>query len=366
VENPVTGRLLKGERTMFRREDREPDFENLKLVLQKKAPPRPVLFEFLIGENKEKKLTGAAYRTDTEFDRVVTTIKAFDSGGYDFAPIIVRGLTFERKSHFIPHALTKSLNEGSVITDRQSFEHYEWPEIENCDFSIISKGAVYLPPKAKFIPFSHDGILENVIGIVGYERLCLMLYEDELLVTEIFNEVGKRIRSYFQACLPYPEVGAVILNDDWGFNTHTLISPKALRKYVFPWYKEIVRMAHDCGKYAILHSCGRYDAIIEDIITEMRFDARHSYEDGITPVEMAYDSLKGRLAVLGGMDVGFMARSPAKEIYERATQMLRRSAALGGYALGSGNSVPDYIPDNNYLAMLQAAFDWETREGGRP
>lgn len=350
---------------MFRSQNREPDFENLKQVLQKKAPPRAVLFEFLLGENKEKRLTGTEFRSSSEFDRVVTTIKAFDSGGYDFAPIIVRGLVFERKSHFVSHALTKSLNEGSVITDRQSFENYAWPEIENCDFSIISKAASYLHPKAKFIPFSHDGILENVIGIVGYERLCLMLYEDEPLVSAIFFEVGKRIHSYFNACLSYPEVGAVILNDDWGFNTHTLISPKALRKYVFPWYKEIVVMTHDNGKYAILHSCGRYDAIIEDIIGDMRFDARHSYEDGITPVETAYEALKGRLAVLGGMDVGFMARSGAEEIYERSTRMLRRSAGLGGYALGSGNSIPDYIPDENYLAMLQAAFDWENREGGR-
>jgi uroporphyrinogen decarboxylase len=350
---------------MFRKQDREPDFENLKLVLQKKKPPRSVLFEFLIGENKEKLLTGAEYRTNTEFDRVVTTIKAFDSGGYDFAPIIVRGLVFERKSHFVDHALTKSLNEGSVITDRKSFENYTWPEIENCDFSIITKAAEYLSPKAKFIPFSHDGILENVIGIVGYERLCLMLYEDESLVTEIFIEVGKRIQSYFQACLKYPEVGAVILNDDWGFNTHTLISPKALRKYVFPWYKAIVSMTHDYGKYAILHSCGKYDAILEDIIEDMRFDARHSYEDGITSVEKAYEALKGRIAVLGGIDVGFMARSSAEEIYERSIKMLHRSADFGGYALGSGNSIPDYIPNENYIALLRAACDWEKKEGGR-
>ncbi|HNY82076.1 MAG TPA: uroporphyrinogen decarboxylase family protein [Thermotogota bacterium] len=349
---------------MFRRADREPDFENLRLVLQKKAPPRAVLFEFLIGEHKEKKLTGAEYRTDTEFDRVVTTIKAFDSGGYDFAPIIVRGLSFERKTHFVSHAQTKSLNEGSVIVDRRSFENYTWPEIANCDFSIITEAAAYLHPKAKLIPFSHDGILENVIGIVGYERLCLMLYEDKTLVSEIFAEVGKRILSYFQACLPYPEVGAVILNDDWGFNTHTLISPRDLRQHVFPWYKRIVAMAHDYGKCAILHSCGKYDAILEDIF-DMGFDARHSYEDGITPVEKAYDALKGRLAVLGGIDVGFLARESAEAVYERSTRMLRRAAALGGYALGSGNSVPDYIPDENYLAMLQAAFDWEKQEGGR-
>jgi hypothetical protein len=35
------------------------------------------------------------------------------------------------------------------------------------------------------------------------------------------------------------------------------------------------------------------------------------------------------------------------------------TAATGGFALGSGNSIPDFIPDENYLAMLRAALDME-------
>jgi uroporphyrinogen decarboxylase len=76
-------------------------------------------------------------------------------------------------------------------------------------------------------------------------------------------------------------------------------------------------------------------------------------------VEKAYEALKGRIAVLGGIDVGFMARSNAKEVYERSTQMLRRSADFGGYALGSGNSIPDYIPNENYVALLRSALECE-------
>jgi uroporphyrinogen decarboxylase len=37
--------------------------------------------------------------------------------------------------------------------------------------------------------------------------------------------------------------------------------------------------------------------------------------------------------------------------------MLERTAGRGGYALGTGNSVPDYVPDENYLAMIRAALD---------
>jgi uroporphyrinogen decarboxylase len=37
--------------------------------------------------------------------------------------------------------------------------------------------------------------------------------------------------------------------------------------------------------------------------------------------------------------------------------MLERSASRGGYALGTGNSVPKYIPDEHYFAMISAATE---------
>lgn len=35
--------------------------------------------------------------------------------------------------------------------------------------------------------------------------------------------------------------------------------------------------------------------------------------------------------------------------------MLQLSEQKGGYALGTGNSVPEYVPQDNYLAMVQVA-----------
>ncbi len=343
---------------MLRKESRKPNFEYFKLMLQKKPTPRPVLFDFIIGDEKVKLLVGENnYKTETEFDRVVTNIKAFDSGGYDYAPIIVRGMEFKRNTHEEGHVETKSLNEGAMILDRNSFNNYSWPSSENADFSIIKKAGHYLSKNAKFVVFSHDGILENTIGIVGFDNLCYMLYDEPDLVADIFNEVGKRIEQYYNKCLEYDEVGAILCNDDWGFNSQTMLPPDVLRKYVFPWYKKIVAKAHEMGKYAILHSCGYYYDIIDDVINDMKFDGRQSYEDKIVPVEKAYDELHPRLAVIGGMDVDFLARATSKEVYERCSNMIKKTSKLGGYALGSGNSVPDYIPNENYLAMLKAALE---------
>ena len=148
-------------------------------------------------------------------------------------------------------------------------------------------------------------------------------------------------------------------NDDWGFNTQTFLSPEMMRNYLFPWHKKIVETVHKHGKPVLLHSCGNYSEVIEDIIEDMHYDARHSYEDNIIPVEEAYESLQGRIAVLGGIDINFLVKKSPEEIAERCRRLLERSWERGGYALGSGNSIPDYIPVENYMAMLRTAHEFQ-------
>jgi len=164
--------------------------------------------------------------------------------------------------------------------------------------------------------------------------------------------VGRRLVRFYEICAKFETVGALIANDDWGFKTATMLSPADLRRYVFGWYKKIVECAHKTGKPVILHSCGNLEKVYDDIIDDMKFDAKHSYEDVICPVEVAYEKWGGRIAILGGIDVDFMCRSTPEQIRRRCEVMLARTANRGGYALGTGNSVPEYVPYENYLAMI--------------
>jgi len=338
---------------------RIPDFTNLELVLQKKKTPKPVLFEFILGDHIKRLLVGEDYKVDTEEEALLTSIKAFERAGYDYTPVLIRGMKFPRMEHLDSVSSTKSLNAGTIIEDEESFRRYRWPETEHCDFDLLKRCGKHLPGKMKFIPYSYDGILENAIGILGYENLCYMLYDDEELLEKVFYQIGLKTYEYYMRCLDYEEVGAVMLNDDWGFNTQTMLPPDALRKYVFPWYKLITREAHQRKKYSILHSCGYYGDILNDIIEDMKVDGRHSYEDNIVPVESAYLEMKGRIAVLGGIDVDFLVRSTPEEIRVRAKNLISLTKEEGGYALGSGNSIPDFVPFDHYWAMIQAVLEDE-------
>jgi uroporphyrinogen decarboxylase len=333
----------------------KPNFNNLLTLLRSEVPERPTLFEFYFNERLYSRLVPGPVPADqAAWHR--RTIETFYRLGYDFATILLPGFQFtdpdlrETKETF-------SLNEGAVIRNQKEFDSFEWPDPEEADYNLLSQLSNDLPKGMKLIPYSPDGVLENVIRLMGFDELCYKLSDDPRLVEDVFEQVGSRLVQYYEKVIPYECVGAGLANDDWGFNSSTLISTDALRRLVFPWYKQIVEIFHAAGKPVILHSCGYFENIIENIIEDIRFDGRHSYEDNIMPVEKAYEEYHDRIAIIGGIDVNYICRSTPQEIYDRSKAMLERTAERGGFALGTGNSVPEYIPDDNFFALVRAALD---------
>jgi uroporphyrinogen decarboxylase len=333
---------------------REPCFDNLLKVLKREKPERPTLFEFYLNTPLYEKLAGFTLEEGkTMHSDPKLLINAFKKAGYDYATIIGSDFQFPKGEH--TSGKTQSLNEGVMIIDRESFEKYPWPDPDKFDYSRLDECSEILPDGMKMIVWGFGGVLENVIALTGYDNLCMMLVDDPELVTDIFQAVGSRFVRYYEICATFDSVGALISNDDWGFNTQTMLSPKDMREYVFPWHKKIVDVIHKAGKLAILHSCGNLDAVFDDIVDDMKYDAKHSYEDNIIPVEEAYERWSSRIAILGGIDMDYVCRSKPEEISARCKAMLERTTARGGYALGTGNSIPEYVPDENYFAMINSA-----------
>jgi len=280
-------------------------------------------------------------------------IDAFHAGGYDYSFVHSCSFSFPIKERH--HQKTVSLNAGFVITDEKSFEEYKWPDPESFDYSKLKRLGSYMPDGMKLMVCGPCGVLENVIALTGYENLCYMLADEPGLAERIFNEVGSRLLGYYQISAEYDSVGLLMVNDDWGFNTQTFLSPDDMRRYVFPWHKKIVETAHKHNKPAILHSCGYAGEVMEDIIEDIKFNGRHSYEDAIQPVEECYKRWGKRIGTIGGIDIDFLIKSSPVEIQNRCSAMLELAEEYGSYALGSGNSVPEYVPYVNYRAMIDTA-----------
>lgn len=338
---------------IIRPQNRQPDWRNIAAVLEKKIPQRPTLFELFMDAGHIQRFSGMDWREGDVEGQVAATIAANDHLGYDYVIQTASGFSYPAARGGAGETI--SLNDAPTITDRESFDRYPWPNAADFANTQLEVAGRYLPEGMKLMIWSADGLLETVIKLTGYDNLCYLLYDDPELVSDLFERIGQGYLTYFTRCIADKNVMALVSSDDWGFNTQTMLAPDVLRKYLFPWQKEYVQLAHLHGKYAVLHSCGCFHDIIDDVVA-LGFDARHSYEDNILPVEQAYQQLCGRLAVLGGLDVDFLVRATPEEIAKRAGDMLMQSASRGGYALGSGNSIADYMPAEHYLAMITQAW----------
>ncbi len=333
----------------------QPDFNNLLAVLRREVPARSTLFEFFLNDRLHERLAPLASIPDGPYRAERQVLQAYHRAGYDFSNVRVPGFDFPtgQREH---SGRTVSLNAGGMIVDWTSYEAYRWPDPETADYGIFDALAGVMPDGMKLIAYGPGGVLENVTEIMGFEKLCLLLADDPDLVECVFEAVGETLVRYYEIVAAHPAVGACIDNDDWGFKTQTMLSPRQMRQYVFPWHKRIVEAIHRAGRPVILHSCGHFERILDDM-TAIGVDARHSYEDTILPVEEAYERYHDRFAIIGGMDVDFVCRAAPEQVYARARAMLERTAGRGGYALGTGNSVPDYVPDAGYFAMIRAALE---------
>jgi uroporphyrinogen decarboxylase len=281
--------------------------------------------------------------------------------GYDFVRQGLEGL--EMPIHRAVTSDTASLvrsggrsfveSKRGPITNWEEFEIYPWPDPANASSRALEWYERNLPQDMCVVGsggFAH--FAEYLIWLMGYETLCFALHDDLSLVKAIASRLVDYNVAILEHLLQFQRVKIIFGSDDMGFRSGTLLNPKDLRAYVLPGHKKMAEMAHAAGLPYLLHSCGNLHAIMPDLIDDVGIDAKHSYEDTIETVQEVKARYGSRIAVLGGIDVDFLCRAAPQEVRIRTRKTLEDCHPGGGYCLGTGNSVANYIPLDNYLVML--------------
>ena len=239
------------------------------------------------------------------------------------------------------------------ITSWEDFERYPWPQPNQWNSRSLEWLERNLPDGMCVIGgsgFAH--FAEHLSWLMGYETLCLALYDQRDLVAAIRDRLIEIYRAMLERILQFDCVKLIWGSDDMGFKTGPLISPADLREFVLPGHKLMAQMAHATGRLYLLHCCGDIRSIMPDLMDDVGIDAKHSFEDVIEDVITAKRRYGHRIALLGGIDVDFLCRADEAQIRQRVRHTLEQCLPGGGYCLGTGNSVANYIPLEHYLAML--------------
>ena len=251
-----------------------------------------------------------------------------------------------------------------VIKTREDFGKYPWDEIPDLYFK---KYLVYfnalkenIPSGMKAIGGPGNGIFECVEDIVGFMDLCYISADDPELYADLFQAVGKVVYEIWRRFLiQFSDVYCVgRFGDDLGFKSMTLLSADDIRKHIIPQYQKIIELVHSYNKPFLLHSCGKIFDVMDDLINIAKIDAKHSNEDQIARFPVWVEKYGKKIGNFGGIDTDRVCRLGKVEMKEYILDVISQSTGHGGFAFGSGNSIPDYVPVEGYLNMIQIVREY--------
>jgi len=365
------------------------DFDYLRQVILREVTEGPVpIVEMMVDGSIMGQVTGMDY----PFDQMTELSDLFSSGQFtleealekyfqfvDLATTFSKQVGYDSVLGFVSVPMPRSesvysdentssnarpwQNEHSgMITDRAAFEAFPWPDADQISIESMDYMKEFLQPGMK-IHVMYMGIFEDLRDLMGYETLMYASIDNPELVADILDKLAYLAEAAIDKTAAHPDVGMIMYADDMGFRTSTMLSPDFFREYVMPGQKRCVEATHKHGKPFILHSCGQIDELMEDLIEDVGIDGLHSFEDVIEPVESVYERYGDRISIIGGVDVGLLASASPQEVRVRVRDILDVCGMNGGFALGSGNSVPNYAKIENYYAMIDETKKWNEEHG---
>ncbi len=341
--------------------DFQPDYRHFLDVMKNQRPARLPLYEHIISPTVMESILDKSFADLYRGDQC--DVDAF----FDHYCRFFQEMTYDVVSfevcitEILPESGALSGGRPGPIQSRADFQRYPWRELParywrsaGPKFDALARA---LPAGMKAVGGVGNGVFEISEDLVGLEYLPFMAADDPELYADLFAAIGdlmleiwaeflKRYQGAFVACR---------FGDDLGFRSSLLTNPGTIRQHIIPQYRRLITAVHDAGKPFLWHSCGCIFEVMDDVIG-LGIDAKHSNEDAVAPFARWIADYGQHLGLLGGFDMDLLCRCGADEVFETVVTLgdqYRRDAR--GYALGSGNSIPDYVPVANYLAMVRGA-----------
>ena len=348
-----------------------PDIERfIDVVLGRAHPDRPPLVEYLVDDALRKpivtQLLGRRWVDPEPRSRPAmeayldNTIAVWRGLSYDFVryeeslPFLERGLVGADATSTDGTRNWRDLSRGAIAR-WEDLEAYPWPTITPQTMANYAYLASHMPEGMGLIVCHAGGIYEHLSAIFSYQGLCYALYDQPDLVATVAQRLGQTMLHFYEQLVELENVVAIFPGDDMGFRSATLVPPDVLRRLTLPWHRRYAQLAHDHGLPYFLHSCGNIEAIMTDLIDDVGIDAKHSFENAILPVEAFQERYGNRIGVLGGVDVDILTRQPLDVVRAEVRRLIDTCHVRGRYCIGSGNSIPSYIPLESYLTMVDEA-----------
>jgi len=313
----------------------------------------PAVMSAFLGREVETTRDVVDFWTQAGYGQVPLSVGLLELGG-----VLSGDASLVKEDHYSlysdePVEIKWAAEHQGLITSVDELTAYPWPQLEDMDFSKLDELAELLPPQMKVVA-ALGKVFTAAWMLMGFETFCLATVEQPELVSALLEKTGSLQAEALEQALERDCVGAVLIADDIAYCSGAMVNPEILRTHVFPWFTRMADLCRSRDIPVVYHSDGCLYEVLEDLIA-CGFNALHPVEPQAMDGRKTKEAVEGRLCLLGGVDVDLLGRGTPDAVKEAARANIRTMGYDGAYALGSANSVPTYVPVENFRAMIEVA-----------
>lgn len=206
-------------------------------------------------------------------------------------------------------------------------------------------------------------LFERLWSLRGMENALCDFYEspDEVhrlfrALTDFYKVMLTRVRTELHA-------DAVWTSDDIGVQTGPFFSLEIFREFFKPYYKELIEHAHALGMHFWMHSCGKIESFLPDLI-EIGLDVIHPIQTYTMDEREIAQKYGNKICIWAGFDV--QQTIPYGTPEQVRTEVRRLIDTYyrpdGRFILTSGNALTADTPYDSLQALLDETLVYGTEK----
>jgi uroporphyrinogen decarboxylase len=195
-------------------------------------------------------------------------------------------------------------------------------------------------------------MFERLWSYVGMEDALVYMITDPEFVHELLDKILEFNLKVIDIFNEYPFDG-IYFGDDWGQQKGMIMGAPFWREFIKPRMAKMYERAKKGGKFVLQHSCGDIQEVFEDLI-EIGLDCYQTVQPEIYNLQSIKEKYGDKLCFWGGIStqMALPQKSP-EEIRAIVRQTREIMSKNGGYILAPTHAVPQDVPPENVIAMLE-------------
>jgi uroporphyrinogen decarboxylase len=195
-------------------------------------------------------------------------------------------------------------------------------------------------------------LFERLWSYVGMEDALAYMIIEKDFVHELLDKICEYNLKVIDIFNEY-DFDGVYFGDDWGQQKGMIMGAPLWREFIKPRLKKMYDRVKEKGRYVLQHSCGDIQDVFPDLI-EIGLDCYQTFQPEIYDIEKVKDEFGDKLSFWGGIStqMALPTKSP-----DEIREIIRKTKAImsknGGYILAPTHALPQDIPPENIIAMLE-------------